>query len=110
MPAGYFVGSAAASNAPWSAVVRDAQRRHRPPRRGADLDVHVVVAREARAREVLGARLDPFDGPSELQRADDRAHVTRIDRHLVAEAAADVRRDDVDASSGMPVTIARAVR
>ena len=75
---------------------RDVQRRHAPIGRRADLNVHVVVAREARARQVLGPCLDPLHRPPDLERADDRADVARVHRHLVAEAAAEVRRDDVD--------------
>ena len=75
---------------------RDVQRRDLAVGGRADLHVHVVVAGEAGARQVLGARLDPLDRPSDLQRADDRADVSGIHRHLVAEAAAEIRRDDVD--------------
>ena len=90
---------------------RDVQRRDLAVGGRADLHVHVVVAREAGAREVLGARLDPLDRPSDLERADDRAHVSRIDRHLVAEAAAEVGRDRRGSCPRrMPVTSASAVR
>ena len=75
---------------------RDVQRGDRAVGGRADLHVHVVVAREAGARQVLGARLDPLDRPPDLERADDRAHVSGIDRHLVAEAAAEIRRHHVD--------------
>ncbi len=75
---------------------RHAQGGHRAVGPGADLHVHVVVAREPGARQVLGSRLDPLHRPPELQRADDGADVPGIHRHLVAEAAADVRRDDSD--------------
>jgi hypothetical protein len=81
------VGSAAASNAPWSAAVET---------RSAKLDIHVIVARESRRGEILGTGLDPLDRPPELQRANDRADVAGVDRHFVAEAAANVWRDDVD--------------
>ena len=75
---------------------RHVQRGDRAVGGRADLHVHVVVAGEAGAREVLRARLDPLHRPADLERADDRAHVAGIDRHLVAEAAAQVRRDHVD--------------
>ena len=61
-----------------------------------DLRRHVVVARERGGREVLDAVLDPFDRPAGHDRGDDRADVARIGADLVAEAAADVGRDDVD--------------
>jgi len=70
---------------------RDVQGRDLAVFGRADLHVHVVVAGEAGARQVLRARLDPLDRPSDLERAHDRAHVSGIDRHLVAEAAAEIR-------------------
>src|SRR6266700_4335757 len=60
------------------------------------LAVHVVVAGEAGGDQVAGAILDPLHRPAEQQRRDRGDHVTRVDRHLVAEAAAKVRRDDAD--------------
>ena len=75
---------------------RDLERRDLALLGRADLDVHVVVAREARGRQIFGARLDPLDRNSEHDRGDRRDDVARIDRNLVAEAAADVGRDDVD--------------
>ena len=62
----------------------------------ANLHVHVVIPGEAGARQVLRARLDPLDRSSDLERAHDRAHVSGIDRHFVAEAAAEIRRNHVD--------------
>jgi hypothetical protein len=59
--------------------------------RGGDLTDHDVVAREARRGQVLAAVLHPFHRLAQHQRADDRAHITGIDRHLVAEATADIR-------------------
>ena len=75
---------------------RDVQRRDFAVGGRADLHVHVVIAGEAGARQVLRARLDPLDRSSDLERADDRAHVSGIDRHFVAEAAAEIRRDHMD--------------
>ena len=63
---------------------------------GAHLGVHHVVAREAGRHQVLGAVLDPLDRHAGDDRAGDRAHVARVDRHLVAEAAADVVAADPD--------------
>ena len=45
---------------------------------------------------VVLAVLDPFHRPPGHDRRDDRADVARIGADLVAEATADVRRDDVD--------------
>ena len=42
------------------------------------------------------AVLHPLDRLADHQRGDDRADVAGVDRHLVAEAAADVGRDDPD--------------
>ena len=74
--------------------------------------MHDVVAREARRHEVLGAVLDPLDRDAGDDRAGDRAHVARIHRHLVAEAAADVLAADADHVLGEPgdVRVDRAVR
>ena len=74
----------------------DAQRRHLAVLVGGQLGVHVVVAREGVGLQVLGAVLDPLDRATRGQGGDDGAHVARIDRHLAAEAAADIRRDDAD--------------
>ena len=60
------------------------------------LDVDVVVAGERVRLEVLRAVLDPLDRLADGQRGGDREHVARIDRHLAAEAAADVVGLDPD--------------
>ncbi len=60
----------------------------------------VVVARKAGRRDVLDARLDPLDRHARDDGRDDRDHVPRIHRHLVAEAAADVAADDADLALG----------
>src|SRR3546814_9448671 len=54
---------------------------------------HMIVAREGRGREVLHAVLYPLHRHTQHDRADDGADVAWIDADLVAEAAADVRRD-----------------
>ena len=73
-----------------------AQREDPPvPGRG-DLALHHVVAGEPGGHEVLGPVLGPLHRPAGEHRADDRADVAGVDRHLVAEAAADVRRDHPD--------------
>ena len=79
---------------------------------GRDLAAHDVVAGEAGAHEVLEAVLHPLDRLAEDQRRDDRADVARVDRHLVAEAAADVRGDDADLVLGQAgdERVDRAVR
>ena len=43
-----------------------------------------------------GAVLDPLHRPADEQRRGGGDHVSGVDRHLVAEAAADVRADDPD--------------
>ena len=73
-----------------------AQPRHPAVLGGGDFRLHVEVARERRGREVLDAVLDPFHRPAGHDRRDDRADVARIGADLVAEAAADIGRDDVD--------------
>src|SRR3546814_12385307 len=60
------------------------------------------VPREPRRHEVLAAVLHPLDGLARHDRADRREHVAGVDGHLVAEAAADVRRDEVDLVLGQP--------
>ena len=78
-------------------------REHRAPDRqdlallgGRDVSAHDVVAGETGADQVFRAVLHPLHRLAGQQRADDRADVARVDRHLVAEAAADVGRDDPD--------------
>ena len=63
---------------------------------GGDLAVHVVVAGEPRRHQVLRAVLDPFHRYPGDDRADHGADVAGIDGDLVAEAATDVGRDDLD--------------
>ncbi len=78
----------------------------------ADLAAHDVVAGEAGRDQVLGAVLDPLDRHAGDDRTGDRADVARVDRHLVAEAAADVLTADSDHVLGEPgdVRVDRAVR
>ena len=95
-PAGYFVGCAVALNAPWSARTSTRSARMRPSRSAAILPLHQVVAGEAGGGEVLRPVLHPLDRLAGEDRADDGADVARVDRDLVAEAAADVGRDDLD--------------
>ena len=79
---------------------------------GAHLGLHHVVAREARGHQVLGPVLDPLHRRPGDDRARDRAHVARIDGHLVAEAAADVVALDPDHVLGQAgdLGVDRAVR
>ena len=95
-PAGYFVGSRGRVEGAVVGDGRDLERRDLALFGGADLDVHVVVARKTGRRQVFRARLDPLNGHLEHDRRDRRDDVTRIDRDLVAEAAADVGRHDAD--------------
>ena len=78
---------------------------------GAHLGVHHVVAGKAGRHQVLGAVLDPLDRHAGHDRAGDGAHVARVDRHLVAEAAADVLAADADHVLGQAghVRVHRAV-
>ena len=85
------------------AVVRDGAARQ--PRDAAvlgraDAALHVVVAGEGGRHQVLGAVLDPLDRDAGEEGHRDRADVARVDPDLVAEAAADVRRDDADVVLG----------
>ena len=66
------------------------------------LALHVVVPGEARGDQVAGAVLDPLDRLSDQERGGRGHHVAGVDRHLVAEAAADVGRDDPDLVLGQP--------
>ena len=77
----------------------------------AHLGVHDVVAGKAGRHQVLGAVLDPLHRHAGDDRAGDRAHVARVDRHLVAEAAADVVAADPDHVLGQAgdVRVDRAV-
>ena len=60
------------------------------------LAVEVDVAGEAGGDQVARAVLDPLHRPLGEDRGQDRHHVARVDRHLVAEAAAEVGADDPD--------------
>ena len=74
----------------------DGHRQNPTGASGRDPPRHRVVAREARRHQVLRAVLHPLDRPARRQRAHHGAQIARIDRDLVAEAAADVRRDHAD--------------
>ena len=63
---------------------------------GRDLPAHVVVAGERGGHEVFGAVLHPLHRPAGDDGGDHRADVAGVDADLVAEAAADVRRDHPD--------------
>ena len=95
-----FEGCASAWNAPSSASSDDAQAEHRAVVLQRHLAVHVEVAREPGGDQVLGPVLDPLHGVAEQQRRGGRHDVARVHRHLVAEPAADVGRDDPDVLLG----------
>ena len=80
----------------------DADRRHLPLVRERELALHVEVAREPGRDQVPGAVLDPLDRAADEERRGRGDDVAGVDRHLVAEAAADVRRDDLDLVLGEP--------
>src|ERR1700688_4204479 len=61
-----------------------------------DRPVHVVVAGETSRDEIVGSVLDPLDGTPDQERRSGGDNVAGIDRHLVAEASAEVRGDDAD--------------
>ena len=61
-----------------------------------NLGCHVIVAGERRGGEIFHPVLDPLDRPSCDDRRDDRADVPGVDADLVAEAAADVGRYNVN--------------
>ncbi len=67
---------------------------------GAHLAVHEVVASEPGRGEVLRAVFHPLHRSAGDDRTGDRADVARVDRHLVAEAAADVVAHDADVLLG----------
>ena len=75
---------------------RRPQAEHGPVALERQLAVHVVVAGEPGRDQVLGAVLDPLHRVAEQQRRRRGHHVAGVDRHLVAEPAADVGRDDPD--------------
>src|SRR5262249_41795207 len=61
-----------------------------------DLDIHVVVAGESRACQILRARFDPLHRPTDLERTNDGTDISWIDGDFVTEPATEIRRDDVD--------------
>ncbi len=75
---------------------RDFERGNPAVFAGADFNVHVIVACESGGRQVFGARLHPFNGNAQNHRGNGGDDIARIDRNLVAEAAAHVGRNDVN--------------
>ena len=63
---------------------------------GRHLGGDVVVARKRVGLQVLAAILDPLDRPAGDNAGDRAADIAGVDRHLAAEAAADIGRDDLD--------------
>ena len=81
------------SDAVECAVVRqhvDAQAHDLAVLRGRNFAVHVVVPGEAGGHQVLRAVLHPLHGLAGEDRANNRAHITGVDGHLVPEATADI--------------------
>ena len=77
------------------------QRLHPDPEDPAvlaqrQLAVEVDVPGEPGGDQVPGAVLDPLHRALQQDRRQDRGHIARVDRHLVAEPAAEVRGDDAD--------------
>ena len=58
--------------------------------------VQIDVTGETGRDQVAGPVLDPFHRPFQEDRGQDRCHIPRVHRHLVAEPAPDVRGDDPD--------------
>ncbi len=75
----------------------DVEAEHAPRVRRREPRVMRLLPRLVRARQKLGARLDPFDGPAEMMREQRDEHVLRIDPFLRAEPAAGVGCDDAHA-------------
>src|SRR5712692_7208012 len=80
----------------------DHERGHRAVFLRAELDFHVVIAREGIRLQVLHAVLDPLHGLADNDRGRDRDHVARVDGHFAAEAAADVGGHDADSLLRQP--------
>ena len=74
----------------------DPQAEHLAVVAQGQLALHVEVAGEPGGDQVAGAVLDPLDRPPDQQRGRGGDHIAGVDRDLVAEAAADVGRDDLD--------------
>ena len=90
-----LLGCASEKKAPWSDGVHpDAEDLAVPAQR--QLAVQVDVAGEPGRDQVAGPVLDPLHRPLQQDRGEDRHDVAGVDRHLVAEAAAEVGRDDPD--------------
>ena len=77
-------------------VGRDAKRGELAVGGRTKLDVHVVVARKPRRRQVLRPGLDPLHRPAQLQRANDGTDIPRVHRDFVTETATQVGRHHVD--------------
>src|SRR5436309_6154795 len=61
-----------------------------------DLCFDVVVTPKTGAAQILSAVFNPLDGLTRSDRCNYCAHISWIDRYLVAKAAADIRRDNAD--------------
>ena len=96
---GGVVDNAGADRIPGAAIDDEiiAQREDAAVVVEADLDIVDLVARMARAHQVLAAVLDPLHRPPQPARQEWDQQVLRIDVPLEAEAAADVEGDAADA-------------
>ena len=74
----------------------DSQAEHLAVARKRELPLHVVVTGETRREHILASGLDPLYRSTDEERGRRRHDVARIDRHFVAEAAPDIRGDDLD--------------
>ena len=91
-----LLGWASEKNAPWSVSACIRTREDLAVGAQRHLGVEVHVAAEPRRGQVAGLVLDPLHRLAEQDRGQDRRDVAGVDRHLVAEPAADVRRHDPD--------------
>ncbi len=81
------------------AVIGDgfySQGLHRAVALGCQLRADMVVSSKAVGLNVLRPILNPFDGMPGLDRRHAGNDIPGVNRHLAAEAAAYVRRDDVN--------------
>ena len=58
--------------------------------------LNMVVATKARTAQILRAVFDPLDRLTRRERCHDRAHIAWIDRHFVAKATTNIRRDNAN--------------
>src|SRR6516165_7623313 len=70
--------------------------------------MHTLIARVKRGGQVFEPVLDPGDSAGEMPRRPDRDDIFRDQWHLLAEAAADLRRDDAQFGFRDPQSVGNA--